>query len=108
MNRKLRVLYFIIRYPKFSETYMHEEIRSLKDQYDIRIITYSISSFPRRAPFPYEVIEFGGTCPIDGPFEKVNRNFDGRKQRIFLEKVGAVIDEFRPDVLHGHYLGMGL
>jgi glycosyltransferase involved in cell wall biosynthesis len=107
-GRRLRALYFIVQYPTFSETYMHEEIRSLRDQYDIKIITYRVTEYPRRDPFPYQVIEYGESCLVYGPIEKVNQDFSSRKQKAFLKKVDAVIEEFAPDVMHAHYFGMAL
>jgi hypothetical protein len=51
-----RVLCFIAAYPNFSETYMHEEIRSLSSDYDIGIVTYRDSVRSRRRAFPYKLI----------------------------------------------------
>jgi hypothetical protein len=75
---KPRVLYFIVSYPTFSETYMHEEIRY-------------------RAP-----------CLVYGRIEDIDVAFRSRTQRAFLRKVDRVIEEFQPDVLHGHYFGLAL
>ena len=58
VGRRPRVLIFIVGYPTFSETYMHEEIRSLWPDYEIKILTYSKSDFPRDNPFPYEIVEY--------------------------------------------------
>lgn len=107
--RRPRVLYFIVQYPNFSETYMHEEIRSLRDQYDIKIITYARASEQLRLrPFPYELIEYTESCLVYGPIEHVDRTFSSPAQQEFLKKVGAVIQEFQPDILHAHYFGIGL
>lgn len=103
-----RVLYLIARYPNFSETYMHEEIRSLIDRYDIKIITYGVSPHPRRDPFPYEVVRYKDSDLVYGPISRVNRDFDSRAQKAFLKKVDAIIDAFAPDVMHAHYIGLGL
>jgi hypothetical protein len=102
------VLYFIVSYPTFSETYMHEEIRSLNDDYEIRIITYQTSNVPRREPFPYQVIPYQDPCLVYGHIEDIDVAFRSRTQRAFLRKVDRVIEEFQPDVLHGHYLGLAL
>jgi glycosyltransferase involved in cell wall biosynthesis len=103
-----RILYFMVGYPAFSETYMHEEIRALRQRYDIRILTYLATPVPRRDPFPYEVIEYRDTCFVYGPIDKIDREFSRPAQQEFLARVDAVIEAFRPDVLHGHYLGMAL
>ena len=103
-----RVLYFIVAYPTFSETYMHEEIRNLSNHYNIRIITYKRSDRPRRRAWQYTLIDYRMPCLVYSPVEKVNLNFDDPEQVDFLRRVDAVIEEFRPDVLHGHYLGIGV
>jgi hypothetical protein len=102
------VLYFIVSYPTFSETYMHEEIRSLNDDYEIRIITYKTTHAPRREPFPYQVIPYQDPCLVYGRIEDIDVAFRSRSQRAFLRKVDRVVEEFQPDVLHGHYLGLAL
>ncbi|MDX1948812.1 MAG: glycosyltransferase [Pirellulaceae bacterium] len=107
-NRRPRSLYFIVKYPNFSETYMHEEIRSLREQYDIRVITYKRSEQPRAEAFPYEVIEYTDPCLVYSQIGNVNQMFSAPSQVKFLAKVGAIIREFQPDVLHCHYLGLSL
>lgn len=107
-GRKPRVLYFIVRYPNFSETYMHEEMRTVRDEFDLGIVTYKVSDHPRRNPFPYEVIDYDDTCLVYGKFDKIDQEFQSAAQQEFLQKVGAVIERFRPDVLHAHYFGLGL
>ena len=105
---KPRVLYFIVAYPNFSETYMHEEIRSLSEQFDIKIITYRKSLRPRRRAWEYEWINYEAPCLVFSPIEEINQPFDTPEQLDFLRQVNAVIEEFKPDVMHGHYLGMSL
>ncbi len=105
---KPRILYFIVAYPNFSESYMHEEIRSLSEKFEIKIITYSKSKRPRRRPWEYTLIEYKAPCLVYGPIERVNQKFDDPEQLDFLRRVDTVIGEFKPDVLHGHYLGMSL
>ncbi|MCI0417380.1 glycosyltransferase family 4 protein [bacterium] len=107
-KRRLRILYFIVRYPNFSETYMHEEIRSLKRDYDICIITYKKSVQPRRDPFPYQLIEYIDSCLVYGPINKVDPSFSSPTQREFIRQVEAVIQEFQPDLLHCHYFGLSV
>ena len=107
-GRRLRVLVFIISYPTYSETYMHEEIRSLLGEYDIQIITYRASPYPRNQAFPHKVIEYKDSCLVYGPIKNVNREFNSQTQQGFVREVDAVIKEFKPDVMHAHYFGMGL
>ena len=105
---KPRVLYFIVSYPTFSETYMHEEVRALRDQFDIQIITYKESRGPRRDPFPYRVIPYEDPCLVYGKIEQVDVDFERPVQREFIEQVSKVIEDFQPQILHGHYLGISL
>lgn len=105
---KPRILCFIVGYPKFSETYMHEEIVSLARDFEIKVLTYKAAEYPRREPYPYEVIPYPDPCPVYAPIEKVNQDFSNPSQVEFLKRVQRVIDGFKPDFLHGHYLGMGL
>lgn len=104
----MRALYFIVRYPTFSETYMHEEIRSLKRDHEIDIVTYALCLDPRKEPYPYHYIPYLDTCPVYGPFDKVNRDFTSWRQEWFLGRVSRLIEEWRPQVLHGHYFGLAL
>ena len=103
-----RVIIFIVCYPTFSETYMHEEIRSLYKDYNIKIITYRTSNKPRRDPFPFQVIEYKDRCLVYKPIHEINRNFDNPKQIDFLKKIDSIIEKFKPDFLHAHYFGLGL
>jgi hypothetical protein len=103
-----RVLYFIVNYPTFSETYMQEEMRSLRDRYDMEIITYKDGDLPRLHPYPYHLIKYQDSCFVYGPIEKVNRDFGNPAQLEFIGKIDEVIARFAPDVMHGHYFGMAL
>jgi glycosyltransferase involved in cell wall biosynthesis len=107
-RRRPRVLYFIVAYPTFSETYMHEEIRSLRDEYDIKIITYKRSQLPRREPYAYELIEYTDPCLVYDRIDRINREMNSPTQEAFMEKVCAIVEGFQPDIMHGHYLGLGL
>ena len=103
-----RVLYFMFRYPNFSETYMHEEIRSVLRECDVRIISCDESNRPRRDPFKYEVLRYPGKCPVYARIDQVDRTFETPESQVFLRKIDAIVEEFRPDVLHAHYLGLSL
>src|SRR5215208_399812 len=69
---KPRILYFIVAYPTFSETYMHEEIASLSRDFDIRIITYRKTTRPRSRAWEHTVIEYKAPCLVYGNIEEVN------------------------------------
>jgi hypothetical protein len=105
---KPRVLYFIVAYPTFSETYMHEEIRALREKYEVLVITYRESKVPRREPFTYKVIPYQDPCLVYANIESVDVEFRSKTQKAFLREIGKVIEDFQPDILHGHYFGMAL
>ncbi len=105
---KPRILYFIASYPTFSETYMHEEILALRDRYEIEVISLEQSPYPRREAHSHRVIPYEGPDFIWGRIERMDITFSLPAQRDFVEKVDVVIEDFRPDILHGHYLGMSL
>ncbi len=107
-GRRPRILIFIHSYPNYSETYMHEEIRSLIGQYDFKIITLWPSGYPRKDAFPFTLIQYNETSLVYGPIEEVNREFSSPHQQEFIEEVDAIIKDFKPDVMHAHYFGLGL
>ncbi len=105
-SRKQRVLVFIVQYPNFSETYMHEELRNLAEDYDVHIITYKKSPFPRRETFSYTLIEYDLPCFVYYPYEQVDWDLTKPESVRFLASVEEVIKDFQPDILHGHYFGL--
>jgi hypothetical protein len=105
---KPRVLYFIVAYPTFSETYMHEEIRSLQDRFDVRIGTYKETPIPRREPWDYQVIPYADTCLVYGDIPHIDTRFRSANQRAFLAEVDKIVEEYQPDLLHAHYFGLSL
>ena len=76
---KTRVLMYLPQFPTISQTYMMTEVEALKAQYELRIVT------PREGDLP---------CKHHEPYELV-----GDKQRL-----RDIVAEFRPHILHGHYL----
>jgi glycosyltransferase involved in cell wall biosynthesis len=98
----------MVAYPAFSETYMHEEIRSLREQFEIKIITYRKSTRQRLRAWEYTRIEYKDPCLVYSPIEEINQDFNDPSQLEFLRRVDAVIEEFKPDVMHGHYFGLSL
>lgn len=103
-----RILCIVVQYPNFSETYTHEEIRSLRAHDDIKIVTYKAGSQPRRAPFSFDLVPYFGPCFVYGRIEDIDRELVRSESKEFLHKLGSVIEQFQPDVLHAHYLGMSL
>ena len=80
MTSRPRILYLLKEYPQLSETYIQTEIDAVKSDYEIRIITTHVADRPYKNHDPYESIA-----------EK--------------EQIRAAIQAFKPDVLHGHWMG---
>ena len=77
-NSKLRILYILSSYPVLSETYMHEEIKSIRKYYNIKIVVLkSDECINRKNYFSHEFVE--------------------------LKNIGKVIEEFNPDIIHTHW-----
>lgn len=104
---KPRILYLIVAYPTFSESYMHEEILALSKDFDIKIVTYTKSERARRESFEYELIEYKAPCLVYAPFPKVNLDFTDPAQIAFMGEMDRVIADFQPDMIHAHYMGLG-
>lgn len=79
--RKPRVLYLLQEYPQVSETYIANELEALWPICDIRIVARTNASASYRDHFPFTVIP--------------------REERDTLQ---ALATEFRPDIVHAHYL----
>ena len=78
---KTRVLMILRGYPAISQTYMTNEVDALKDDYDLRIVTTAAPHLPKKSYYPFDVVkEQGRLCEI--------------------------IEEFKPHVMHAHYLNM--
>jgi hypothetical protein len=76
---KMRVLYVLYEFPQISQTYMKSELEALQHDYDIRVITRNAAHNPYPGHFP---------------FTEIND----------LEAIREAAREFKPHVLHGHYL----
>lgn len=79
MGRK--VLYFLERYSQISETYIENELRALSPDTLVRIVSTRKPDLPCERHLPYQVI----------------------RDRDELE---AVLEDFQPDIIHGHYMTM--
>ena len=76
---KTRILYIVHHFPQISETYIRSEIEALADDYDIRVVSLNQADYPYKTHAPYQVMDDPAT-------------------------IDEAIAEFRPDVLHTHWL----
>jgi hypothetical protein len=76
---KLRVLYVVDQFPQISETYIRSEIEAVSPECDVRVISLREAGAPYRSAVEYRVLRDAGL-------------------------IHEVISEFRPHVLHGHWL----
>lgn len=76
---KGRVLYVVDHYPEVSESYVKREIEAVAGDWDLKVIALSEATWPYRDPYPFEVI----SDPA---------------------RIREEIEDFKPDVLHGHWL----
>jgi hypothetical protein len=82
MAEKIKVLYFVERYAQISETYIENEIRALGDDYKVRILSLVNPDLPMTENrLPYTLV---------------------RRP----EHTQQMTEDFKPDVVHGHYLTM--
>ena len=78
-NGRFRVLYLVRNFPQISQTYIRSEIEALRTEYEIAVVTLTKPNVPYKRAVPFRLIE--------DP-----------------EKIREAIAEFRPHVLHTHYL----
>jgi hypothetical protein len=76
---KLRVMYVLYQYPQISETYIRSEIEAIRDECELRIFSLRRANAPFKNPEPFE-------------------------QSDDAERMQREIREFRPHVLHTHWL----
>jgi hypothetical protein len=77
--RKRRVLYLLYHFPQISETYVRSEIEAVLQTCEVRVISLNRANAPYRNHVPF--------TQTDDP-----------------AVIREVIEEFRPDVLHTHWL----
>ena len=87
---------------------MHEEMAAVSETCEIKIVSYIVANNPRKNHLPYTLVEYNDACINWGAFDRVNVAFTNEAQGAFLNKMAPVIEEFRPDVLHGHYFATSL
>jgi len=78
MNR-FRVMYILKNFPQMSETYILTETEAVRDQCDIAVVATKKANLPAANHVPFERIED-------------------------LSRIRDRIEEFRPHVLHSHWL----
>lgn len=77
-----RILYIVREYPQISQTYIKAEIDAIKDRYDIRVLALAPADTAEPRHLPFVVTS----------------------QR---PKILEVIREFKPQLIHTHYLVLG-
>jgi len=100
---KPRVLYFVTKYPEFSETYIHEEMVSATRDYNVKIIDYEPARDVRENALPHIYLKYADSNLAYGSFNNIDTKFTGTTQQRFLDRVSAVIEAYKPHVMHGHY-----
>jgi hypothetical protein len=78
-RRKPRVLFLLKQYPQIGQTYIKNEIEALEEDYEVRIVTRTGPELAYANHRSYSVAE------------SMNEYLD-------------IVREFRPDILHTHYL----
>lgn len=101
---KPRILCFTDKYPQFSETYMHEEFLALSKDYEVQIVALGPSHYPRKNTLPFIRLNYRDPNLCFGAYEQINTEFTNPQQLKFLTKLDRIIHQFKPDILHGHYL----
>src|ERR1043166_337639 len=78
---KLRVLYIVHHFPQISETYIRTELEALEGKCEVKLISLNRANAPYKNHVPFLL--------TDDP-----------------ANIREVIDDFRPHVLHSHWLGL--
>jgi hypothetical protein len=77
--KKAKVLMYLPGFPTISQTYMVNEVEALKDDYELCVVTNYKADLP---------------CKEHHPFREISGD----------EELHAIIEELKPDILHGHYI----
>jgi len=80
-TRRLRVLYLLREYPQISQTYIKTELEAVRERYDVRVLTLQPADIAEPKHLPFSVTP--------------------KKPQIM-----AAIAEFKPDLIHTHYMIM--
>lgn len=81
MPSRPRILYILSEYPQLSETYIQTEIEAVENDYELRVISCKTPNQPFRGALP------SVTIPSSEP-----------------ERMREIIEDFKPDVLHTHWM----
>src|SRR5690242_15802130 len=81
-SAKPRILYIVREYPQISQTYIKAEIEAVQDRYEIRVVSLAPADTAEPKHLPFIVTA---------------------QRPKFLE----VIREFKPQLIHTHYLVLG-
>jgi hypothetical protein len=76
---KPRILYFLNRYPQLSETYIRTEISSLREDFDIFVVTAKPADVPYATNIPFV-------------------------QTTDEDRIVGIVRDLNPRVLHAHYM----
>ncbi len=79
MMRKPRVMYVLAHYPQISESYIKTELDCVQSEYDTMIVSLAPADIAYRNHLPFETVSDG-------------------------DKIRQLVEHFRPDVLHTHWL----
>lgn len=90
-HRKPRVLMILTRFPQLSETYIKVEINALREEYDVKVVTFEDSNLRYVNHHPYSVVRVAGNTLGD--------DIDDDRQEL-----RSFVEAWSPDVLHTHYL----
>jgi len=77
-----RILYLLREYPQISQTYIKTELEAVADRYDVKVLSLEKADIAEPAHQPFRLTP--GT-----------------------EDIHAAIREFRPKLIHSHYMIMG-
>ncbi len=76
-----RVLYLLRRYPQISESYIETELRTVAASDQVQVIGLGAADLPSTEHHPFQTIGLDNEAGL-----------------------AAVVADFRPDVVHGHYI----
>src|SRR5579871_3206412 len=79
---KPKVLYLLREFPQISQTYIKTELEAVRERYEPRIISMQVADIAEPSHLPFQVMDD-------------------------VQAILAAIREFRPKVIHTHYMIMG-
>ncbi|MFI4920907.1 MAG: glycosyltransferase [Gammaproteobacteria bacterium] len=79
---RLRILYLLREYPQISQTYIKTELEAVRERYDVKVLSLQVADIAEPRHLPFQL------TPA-------------------MDQTLAVIKEFKPRLLHTHYMIMG-